>query len=55
MATILITLTQDNGSTREVQYEVAGDRDRAHILFNTLKDAAWAASIYVQPEPQEAK
>lgn len=50
---ILITLTLDNGNTREVRYEVAGDRVRALVLFNTLKDAAWAASPYTQP--QEAK
>jgi hypothetical protein len=46
MATILITLTLDNGSTREVRYELAGDRIRASILFETLRDAAWAASPY---------
>jgi hypothetical protein len=50
MNTISIKLTQDNGSTREVRYEIAGDRERAHILFNTLRDAAWAASAYAQPE-----
>jgi hypothetical protein len=46
MATILIILTRENGSTREVHYEIAGGDDRASILFDTLKDAAWAASPY---------
>ena len=46
METITVTLTAANGNARTVTYEVAGGADRAAILFNTLKDAAWAASPY---------
>lgn len=48
---IQVILTYPNGNTRGVSYEVAGDADRATILFNTLKDQAWAASAYARPEP----
>ena len=49
-----IMLTLPNGNTRSVQYEIAGDNDRAAILFNTLKDAAWAASAYAHRDNKEA-
>ena len=44
--TITVMLTLPNGNTRKVHYEVAGDTDRAAILFATLRDQAWAASVY---------
>ena len=49
-----ITLTLPNGNTRSVKYEIADDAYRAHVLFNTLKDAAWAASVYERTDNKEA-
>lgn len=43
MNTINIKLTQANGNTREVQYEIEID---SHSLFTRLREIAWAASPY---------